>query len=184
MTTANTTAQIATFLNAAPNAIKSVTEMAWVFCVVVRGQRARFVSKKVIKVEVVEMDFVTAFNEKFGTKAQLWQKHGLTRIYLNDRKLPAYIEVKNGVPQTHPAAPSEIKAFIKENSHLEICAVPSATTSKAQSFREQMLATASQPDSIQDSWKAYHGQQNTEKALNAMYGKGGWDRWDREDYEG
>ena len=49
MTTANTTAQIATFLNVAPNAIKSVTEMAWVFCVVVRGQRARFVSKKVVK---------------------------------------------------------------------------------------------------------------------------------------
>lgn len=25
---------------------------------------------------------------------------------------------------------------------------------------------------------------NTERALNAMYGAGGWDRWDREDYEG
>ena len=52
MTTANTTAQIATFLNVAPNAIKSVTEMAWVFCVVVKGCRARFVSKKVVKQEV------------------------------------------------------------------------------------------------------------------------------------
>jgi len=130
------------------------------------------------------MDFVTAFNEKFGTKAKLWQKHGLTRIYLNDRKLPAYIEVKDGVPQSHPNAPSEIKEFIKANAHLEICAVPNAPN-KAQSFREQILATASQPDSIQDSWKAYHhGGGNTEKALNAMYGKGGWDRWDREDYEG
>lgn len=63
MTTTNTTAQIATFLNVAPNAIKSVTEMAWVFCVVVRGQRARFVSKKVIKVEVVEMYQVESTNE-------------------------------------------------------------------------------------------------------------------------
>lgn len=64
MTTASTTAhaQIATFLNVAPNAIKSVTEMAWVFCVVVRGQRARFVSKKVIKVEV-EMYQVESTNE-------------------------------------------------------------------------------------------------------------------------
>ena len=121
-------------------------------------------------------DFIKSFNEKFGTKAQLWQKHGLTRIYTNDRKLPAYFEVKNGVVQSHPAAPAEMKAFIKENAHLEV--------SKTQSFREQMLATASQPDSIQDSWKAYHGQQNTERALNAMHGKGGWDRWDREDYEG
>ena len=49
-----TTAQIATFLNVAPNAIKSVTEMAWVYCVVVRGQRARFVSKKVVKNEEVK----------------------------------------------------------------------------------------------------------------------------------
>ena len=55
MTTANTTAQIATFLNVAPNAIKSVTEMAWVFCVVVKGCRARFVSKKVVKDQEVEM---------------------------------------------------------------------------------------------------------------------------------
>lgn len=183
MTTANTTAQIATFLNVAPNAIKSVSEMAWVFVVVVHGCKARFVSKKVVK-EQIAMDFITAFNEKFGAKAQLWEKHGLTRIYLNDRKLPAYLEIKNGVIQIHPAAPSEIKAFIKENAHLEVCAVAKAPTTKAQSFREQMIATASQPDSIQDSWEAYHGQQNTEKALNAMYGKGGWDRWDREDYEG
>ena len=49
MTTANTTAQIASFLNVAPNAIKSVTEMTWVFCVVVKGCKARFVSKKIIK---------------------------------------------------------------------------------------------------------------------------------------
>jgi hypothetical protein len=47
-----------------------------------------------------------------------------------------------------------------------------------------MLAKASQPDSIQDSWKAAQSHRNTEKALDAMHGKGGWDRWDREDYEG
>ena len=57
MTTENTTAQIATFLNVSPNQIKSVTELAWVFCVVVRGRRARFVSKKVVK-EVVEVDYI------------------------------------------------------------------------------------------------------------------------------
>lgn len=62
MTTANTTAQIATFLNVAPNAIKSVTEMAWVYCVVVKGCRARFVSKKVIKGEI-EMLTLEKFQE-------------------------------------------------------------------------------------------------------------------------
>ncbi len=58
MTTANTTAQIATFLNVSPNQIKSVTEMAWVFCVVVKGCRARFVSKKVVSQEIKEMSDV------------------------------------------------------------------------------------------------------------------------------
>jgi hypothetical protein len=143
------------------------------YCIVVIG----------LKKEGKRMDFITAFNEKFGTKARLWEKHGLTRIYTNDRKLPAYFEVKDEVVECHPATPVEMKAFIKENGHLQVCAV-AKPTAKAQSFREQMLKTASQPDSIQDSWKAYHGQQNTEKALNAMYGNGGWDRWDREDYEG
>lgn len=57
--TANTTAQIATFLNVSPNQIKSVTEMAWVYCVVVRGRRARFVSKKVVKTEEKEMLFLS-----------------------------------------------------------------------------------------------------------------------------
>ena len=54
-TTANTIAQIASFLNVSPNQIKSITEMAWVFCVVVKGCRARFVSKKVIKKESVKV---------------------------------------------------------------------------------------------------------------------------------
>lgn len=57
-TTQNTTAQIATFLNVSPNQIKSVTEMAWVFCVVVKGCRARFVSKKVVKEVIEEMSDV------------------------------------------------------------------------------------------------------------------------------
>ena len=70
MTTANTTAQIATFLNVAPNAIKSVTEMAWVYCVVVRGQRARFVSKKVVKEQAMEIK-----------KAAEWEEHAYKVIF-------------------------------------------------------------------------------------------------------
>jgi hypothetical protein len=45
--------QIAEVLNVSPNQIKSVREMAWVYCVVVVGQRATFVSKK--KVEAKKM---------------------------------------------------------------------------------------------------------------------------------
>lgn len=69
MTTANTTAQIASFLNVAPNAIKSVTELFYVYCVVVKGCRARFVSKKIIKVETMEIK-----------KAQEWEEHAYKAI--------------------------------------------------------------------------------------------------------
>jgi hypothetical protein len=150
MTTQNTTAQIATFLNVSPNQIKSVTELFYVYCVVVKGCKARFVSKKVVKEPA--MDFVTAFNQEFGTKAQMWEKHGITRIYLNDRKLPAYLEVKSGGVVAHPAAPTEMKAFIKANAHLEVKSA-AAPVAKAQSFREHLL---SQPATKQDSWNAYH----------------------------
>jgi hypothetical protein len=85
--TTNTTAQIATFLNVAPNAIKSVTEMAWVFCVVVRGQRARFVSKKVVKEEITMSDSelakaVAKAVKATGNYANVWEKNGMTRVYV------------------------------------------------------------------------------------------------------
>jgi len=60
--TTNQIAQIATSLNVSPNQIKSITEMAWVYCVVVRGCRARFVSKKVIEMESPKLSKET---EKF-----------------------------------------------------------------------------------------------------------------------
>ena len=45
----NITSQIAEVLNASPNQIKSVREMAWVYCVVVVGRKATFVSKKKVE---------------------------------------------------------------------------------------------------------------------------------------
>jgi len=69
--TTNTTAQIATFLNVSPNQIKSVTEMAWVFCVVVKGCRARFVSKKIIKVE--NMTELTTMNSLLDMTEEEYQ---------------------------------------------------------------------------------------------------------------
>ena len=87
MTTANTTAQLATFLNVSPNQIKSVTEMAWVFCVVVKGCRARFVSKKIIK-EVITMTdselakAVAKAIKATGNQGNVWEKNGMTRVYV------------------------------------------------------------------------------------------------------
>ena len=88
MTTTNTTAKIAAFLNVAPNQIKSVTEMAWVFCVVVKGCRARFVSKKIVKAEEVKMSdselaqAVAKAIKSTGNYANVWEKNGMTRVYV------------------------------------------------------------------------------------------------------
>ena len=86
--TANTTAQIATFLNVSPNQIKSITEMAWVFCVVVKGQRARFVSKKVVSTEEEKMSdselaqAVAKAIKATGNQGNVWEKNGITRVYV------------------------------------------------------------------------------------------------------
>ena len=85
--TTNTTAQIATFLNVAPNAIKSVTEMAWVFCVVVKGCRARFVSKKVVKEQATMSDSglaqaIAKAIKATGNSSNVWEKNGMTRVYV------------------------------------------------------------------------------------------------------
>jgi len=87
MTTANTTAQLATFLNVSPNQIKSVTEMAWVYCVVVKGCRARFVSKKVVKEEITMSDSelakaVAKAIKATGNQGNVWEKNGMTRVYV------------------------------------------------------------------------------------------------------
>ena len=88
MTTTNTTAKIAAFLNVSPNQIKSVTEMAWVYCVVVVGRKARFVSKKVVKQEEVKMSdselaqAVAKAIKATGNYANVWEKNGMTRVYV------------------------------------------------------------------------------------------------------
>jgi|GEM_PF-3471904 len=104
--TTNTTAQIATFLNVSPNQVKSVTEMAWVFCVVVRGCRARFVSKKIIKVETKMTDTelgqsIAKAIKATGNSANFWQQHGMTRVYVKGSGgASGYIVVSGGEIET------------------------------------------------------------------------------------
>jgi hypothetical protein len=79
----NSTIQIAQVLNVSPNQIKSVREMAWVYCVVVFGQRATFVSKK--KVEAVTVaktkwDIAVEIAALIGGKP--WQGGDKVRVYL------------------------------------------------------------------------------------------------------
>lgn len=76
----NATIQIAEVLNVSPNQIKSVREMAWVYCVVVFGKRATFVSKKKVEAVTVEKVLSVSMMESVGNR---WQKNGMDRIYFD-----------------------------------------------------------------------------------------------------
>lgn len=76
----NATIQIAQVLNVSPNQIKSVREMAWVYCIVVFGQRATFVSKKKVEAIKVEKVLSVSMMEAVGNR---WQKNGMDRIYFD-----------------------------------------------------------------------------------------------------
>lgn len=103
MTNANTIAQIATFLNVAPNAIKTVTEMAWVYCVVVKGYRARFVSKKVVIMEKITMSdselaqSIAKAIKATGNSGNAWEKNGMNRVYVKGAGgASGFIIIKDG----------------------------------------------------------------------------------------
>lgn len=51
----NTTNEIAAAMNVSANQIKSVTELYYVYCVVVFGRRATFVSKKAVESIAIKM---------------------------------------------------------------------------------------------------------------------------------
>lgn len=155
MTTANTTAQIATFLNVAPNAIKSVTEMAWVFCVVVRGQRARFVSKKVVKeqetMEMTRTELAKKIAADLDCTTKIWEKGGKVRVYLSHRgKDYGFVEV------TNKGVEFALSGYANNCYGRVIRESAEGISIKQESFREQMIHTASQPSTKHSSWNAYH----------------------------
>lgn len=109
---------------------------------------------------------------------KVWEKGGKVRVYLSNRgKDYGFIEITDKVEfaltgYANNAYGSDIRKSaegIEINEPLALIGgVRRLTTEEA-----DLLAVTHQPKS-----------NNTEHALNAMYGKGGWDQWDREDYEG
>lgn len=78
----NVTIQVAEVLNVSPNQIKSVREMAWVYCVVVFGQRATFVSKKKVEVSKVETRHSIAVKVADLIGGKVWMGGDKVRVYL------------------------------------------------------------------------------------------------------
>lgn len=112
--------------------------------------------------------------------AKVWAKGDKVRVYLSHRgKDYGFIEIqKNGIDWNltgygNNAYGREIRA-----------AAEGVEISEPQEIIPGVRRlTESEADSIANKDKKDH-RNNTERALDAMYGRGNWDRWDREDYEG
>ncbi|MEM9214017.1 MAG: hypothetical protein AAGD25_06680 [Cyanobacteria bacterium P01_F01_bin.150] len=52
---------IAQYLEVSPNQVAKVTELHWVWCVVIVGRRPRFVSKKAVSVESIEDELLAEY---------------------------------------------------------------------------------------------------------------------------
>ena len=77
--------QIAAFLNVTQDQVKSVTEFAFVYNVVVFGRRARFVSKKVVKMEPTKYELAVQIQQIWATegwRAKVWTGGDVVRVYL------------------------------------------------------------------------------------------------------
>jgi hypothetical protein len=102
---ANQIAQIATALNVSPNQIKRAEEWKNVLFVVVRGCRARFVSKKVIKMETPKLSKET---EKFLAQFDRMVAEGQT-----DRAVRQAKQLLASTPQALKSCPrADMKQLI------------------------------------------------------------------------
>jgi len=175
----NQIAQIATSLNVSPNQIKRSEEWANVLFVVVKGLGARFVSKKVVKMEMTRSQLAKKIASDLDCTTKVWEKGGKVRVYLSHRgKDYGFVEVTDQglefalTGYGNNAYGSDIR---KSAEGIKINEPPAVIGDVRRLTTEEadQLAASRNPKT-----------NDTERALNAMYGRGGWDRWDREDYEG
>jgi hypothetical protein len=170
MTTA--TLQIANSLNIIETAIVRIEEWANVFFVVAKGIGGRFVSKKVVKVVKEEKNMnltvdriAWALRKLPSLNAKVWKKHGLERVYITG----GYLDIDSLGNLNR----------IGHHVHEGRCPVSFDAINNVISNADY---AEFELNNNHNNYRDSHS--STENALNAMYGKGGWDDRDREDYEG
>jgi hypothetical protein len=200
----NTTA-IAQHLNVAAEAIVEIQEWARVLWVRVKGLGARFVSKKVAEVKTVEAVETTKnikkqvsislttdekmdlSREKLAAKianeltctARVWAKSGKVRVYLSHRgKDYGYVSVTNdGVEYALTGYANNTYGGEIRKAAEGVNIIPD--------HHEMEVGQRLSPDQADILARQKRDcRSGTAKALDAMYGRGGWDDRDREDYEG
>jgi len=140
-----------------------------------------YISKKVVEVNTMEMSrsqLAVKIGGDLDCTTKVWEKGGKVRVYLSHRgKDYGFIEVTTkGIEFSLTGyANNAYGRTIRESVEGIKINEPSAIIGDVRRLTTQEADALAAASSRQD---------NTERALNAMYGKGGWDRWDREDYEG
>jgi hypothetical protein len=113
--------------------------------------------------------------------AKVWVKEDKVRVYLSHRgKDYGFVAVtaKGAEFSLTGYGNNTYKRLIRE-------AIEGIEISEPQEIASGIRRlTLQEADQLASSRQPKSDNTNTEHALNAMYGKGGWDRWDREDYEG
>jgi hypothetical protein len=141
-------AQIAKHLNLAEELITEVQEWAKVLWVRINGMRSRFVSKKVVKMEKTLDGLAQALLEAGFTKANVWQKHGLTRIYTQSGFIDLTDEPKIKGGHSKQEKQQILDCLKKWN------ALGEGVTAPSKDWKQHLLRPQSQ--TIQDSCSAYH----------------------------
>jgi hypothetical protein len=177
---AHTTVQIANHLQVSPNQIKEIREWAKVYWVSVQGQRPTFVSKRVVVMKMTREELAEKIASSLDCTAKVWSKGGKVRVYLSHRgKEYGFVSVNaDGVEFSLTGyASNAYGSTIRDAATGIVVDEPNEVIPGVRRL------TQSEVDAALSAPRRDH-EDDTEKALNAMYGRGGWDRWDREDYEG
>lgn len=118
--------------------------------------------------------------DEISCTAKVWAKGEKVRVYLSHKgKDYGFVEIKkDGVDWSltsygNNTYGGEIRSIVKGIEINEPDSVIPGTR----------RLTADEVDALAAAPRKDH-RDDTTKALDAMYGRGGWDRWDREDYEG
>lgn len=123
-------------------------------------------------------------NQIQGYRASTWNKNGEMRIYLKD---VSYINPKNA-GYIKVDSEGEIKTYFTRAIAAELVAVIERLQQIIRVASNDLIAVSKSrtPDQIQAAIKAgvEVSYQEISHALDAMYGRGGWDDRDREDFEG
>lgn len=142
------TQAIAQHLNLVEELIVEVQVWAKVLWVRIKGMRPRFVSKKVAKMDKTPDALAQLLLDAGFAKASVWEKYGLTRIYTQSGfiELTDEPKIKGGHSKQEK---QQILDCLKQWNDGKV-----SSLSKKKDWKDHLLQ--SQPQTIQDSWDAYH----------------------------